>query len=86
MTRRLSALALFLTLCSATAAAPKKQPFYDRFHDLQNDFAAAHNEWGKLAGSLSPASPDYRERLREAWHTREIGEKFRRLERLLAAP
>ena len=50
---------------------------------LQSRFGIAHNQWRDMALNLSPASPDYRERLRERWIELQVSEKFAAFEREL---
>lgn len=58
----------------------------DPILEAHNDLVIVHNEWAKRVAALSPASPDYRERLSEDWHRRGLGEKWRRLEELVTRP
>jgi len=49
-------------------------------------FAEAANKFAKRAALISPASPDFEERVKEQFYSRGLGEKFRDLEELMRNP
>lgn len=58
---------------------PLDDPIYDPYEKLRKGFVS----FLRYVENLSPASPDYRERLRAKWESEGISEAFWRLEQIV---